>query len=577
MSTVSNDQGFSPDSPDGSRPETIDDKSERDLSVLVQAPPLGAQPLDAEGDKASRPHGLLQYFGVRSAAHDAELDAIATQPSVYDKDEVAAVYLPHEKYEGLSAFDPLFRWTWREEFAVVRKIDYKIMIWVGFMFFSLNIDRGNLSQANSDNFLEDLGLTTNDFNLGNTVFLVSFLLAEIPSQLVSKRLGPDRWIPGQMCLWSIVAGAQFWLNGRSSFLVTRALLGVLQGGFIPDNILYLSYFYKGAELPLRLAWFWVSDSIAGIVAGFLAYGILHLEGYGGRAGWRWLFLFEGLLTLAIGVASFFMMPPSPTQTKAWFRPKGYFTEREEKIIVNRVLRDDPSKGDMHNRQGLSPKMLWKALTDYDMWPIYAIGLTFQVPASPPSAYFTLSLRHLGFSTFQVNLLGIPITVVGMFTLLGITWSSEYFNERALHGLICQAWCLPFLIIEYLDAGTLGNWAQYGVIGLLLSHAIQVAWGSRISNSVRTRTVSAAAYNMFVQISNIIASNAHQHHHRGNAVLIGFTILNCCIYAFAKVYYILRRRYRLRAWNAMTPEEQQEYLSTTTDEGNKRKDFVDFVH
>jgi hypothetical protein len=104
MSTVSNDQGF-------------DDKSERDLSVLVQAPPLGAQPLDAEGDKASRPHGLLQYFGVRSAAHDAELDAIATQPSVYDKDEVAAVYLPHEKYEGLSAFDPLFRWTWREEFV----------------------------------------------------------------------------------------------------------------------------------------------------------------------------------------------------------------------------------------------------------------------------------------------------------------------------------------------------------------------------------------------------------------------------------------------------------------------------
>jgi hypothetical protein len=59
---------------------------------------------------------------------------------------------------------------------------------------------------------------------------------------------------------------------------------------------------------------------------------------------RWLFLIEGLITLAIGFTSFFLMPASAVQTKTWFRPNGWFTDRELTIVVNRVLRDDPSKG-----------------------------------------------------------------------------------------------------------------------------------------------------------------------------------------------------------------------------------------
>ena len=112
---------------------------------------------------------------------------------------------------------------------------------------------------------------------------------------------------------AIVTLCQFWLSGRTSFLVCRALLGFIQGGFIPDLILYLSCTYKPGhlsavlthipntdyytktELPIRLAFFWMSSNVCSIVASFLAFGVLHMRGIHGKAGWRWLFLIEYVL------------------------------------------------------------------------------------------------------------------------------------------------------------------------------------------------------------------------------------------------------------------------------------------
>ncbi|KAI0337443.1 allantoate permease [Trametopsis cervina] len=513
-------------------------------------------------------------------------DAISTRKSVYDDPHLAKHYWPSAKYENLHRFDPNARWTYKEERSIVRKIDWRVMLWAAISFSALNIDRGNLSQANTDNFLPDLHMTTDDYNLGNTVFRVAFLLAELPSQLVSKKVGPDRWIPTQMCLWSIVTLGQFWLSGKKSFLVCRALLGFIQGGFIPDLILYLSYYYTKTELPIRLAFFWMSSNVCSIIASFIAYGVLHMRGVLGRAGWRWLFLVEGILTLTIGFATFFMMPPSPTQTKKWFRPNGWFTEREETIIVSRVLRDDPTKGDMHNREGLTIKRLWKAVLDYDLWPLYALGLMFGIPISPPGSYLTLSLRNLGFGTFETNLLTIPSTVLGFISMFLITLLSEAVNDRAIVSMVEDIWALPFLVALYCLPEHPNQWIYYGLATALLSypytHPIQVGWCSRNSGAVASRTVNASLYNMFVQLSSVISANIYRkddapRYRRGNRVLISIAVFNLVVlYPGTKMYYIWRNKQRERVWSAMTPEEQAHYLETTTDVGNRRLDFR-FAH
>jgi hypothetical protein len=204
-------------------------------------------------------------------------------------------------------------------------------------------------------------------------------------------------------------------------------------------------------------------------------------------------------------------------------------------MVNRVIRDDPSKGTMHNREPITPKLLWKSLNDYDLWPIYIIGVTFQTPMSTPKQYLTLTLKGLGFNTFVTNLLVIPSEVLSIFFILTITYISEITGELTLTAMVGQIWALPFLLYIYIvDINAVNKWGVWVVMTLLLAfpngkpspsrlqtripeviahkitaHAIQVAWNSRNSNTVRSRTVSAAMYNMCVQSSGIIASNIYR--------------------------------------------------------------------
>ncbi|KAL2008789.1 hypothetical protein VTN00DRAFT_6983 [Thermoascus crustaceus] len=524
--------------------------------------------------------------GFASALPVAEQQRPKVQEGTFEATEDVRYYKPISTYEGIHRWDPEFEWTEEEEKKIVRKIDLRVCSFACVTFFALQLDRGNVIQATSDNMLGDLGLNTNDYNTGQTIFYLCFLFAELPSQLISKKLGPDRWIPIQMVSWSLIAASQAFLKGKGSFYACRALLGLFEGGFIPDTILFLSYWYKSKELPLRLSYFWITYKATSIISAFLAYGFLHIRGPDGKGGWRYLFAFEGLITGVIGIIAAFWMPASPTQTASFFRgKKGWFNEREEKIMVNRVLRDDPSKGSMHNRQAVTPKLLWESLCDYDMWPLYLLGLTWMIPPTTVESYISLQLKSLGFDTFRTNLLQIPAYVLFMLNLFFWTWVSERINQRLLLGVVAEIWNLACVIaLEVLPADS-SPWAKWVILTLLIGspyiHAAIVAITSRNAGSVRTRTVASAMYNMTVQASNIIAYNIYRENDKpiyrtGNKVLIALSVYSGFVFVGAKYYYVWRNRKRAEKWNAMSSEERDAYLAANKNSGNKRLDFR-FAH
>lgn len=276
-------------------------------------------------------------------------------------------------------------------------------------------------------------------------------------------------------------------------------------------------------------------------------------------------------------------------------------------MVTRILRDDPGKATMHNRQGLSPRLFWEALSDYDMWPIYILGLSWLIPFTPPMAYITLTCKALGFSTFETNLLTIPAFTLFILQLLFWTWVSEKLNQRLLIGLVAQIWALPLLIalVALPPVFHNSNWVKWLlstlIVGFPYAHAVIVALTSRNSGTVRTRTVASSLYNMAVQASSVFSSQIYRkyilrehllcttaanqfeltvqtgnddkpYYYRGNKVLLGILAWNVVAFVSTKAYYIWRNTKRDQIWDNMTREERIHYLATTKDKGNKRLDF-----
>lgn len=183
------------------------------------------------------------------------------------------------------------------------------------------------------------------------------------------------------------------------------------------------------------------------------------------------------------------------------------------------------------------------------------------------------------------MLQIPYQVVYIFNNLVLSYSSRRARERFSIGSLSSWYALILFIPIVLIPDATNKWAKWALLSLVMAtpfcHPIMMSTVSANAGSVRTRTVASALYNTVSQAGLIIASNVYQpsdapYYHKGNRGLIGVLAANIvCMFA-AKAWYAWRNRQRDKVWGAWSADEKEEYLRTTTDEGNKRLDFR-FVH
>ena len=155
---------------------------------------------------------------------------------------------------------------------------------------------GSIGNAKIEGLAEDLNLTPDQYNWCLTVFFFSYSAFEVPSNLVLKRMRPSRWLAMLMVAWGIVMTLTGIVQNYHGLLIARIFLGVAEAGLFPGVAFYLTQWYCRHEMQLRQALFFSAASVAGAFSGLLAFAIAKMDGVGGLAGWRWIFILEGMAT-----------------------------------------------------------------------------------------------------------------------------------------------------------------------------------------------------------------------------------------------------------------------------------------
>lgn len=232
----------------------------------------------------------------------------------------------------------------------------------------LSVDRNTIAQARLNDLEEDLGMTGIQFNVAVSILFVGYVLTQIPSNMLITRIPPAIYMSSWMMIWAVVSGCTAAVQNYGGLVACRFFLGITEAPFYPGAIYVLSIFYTRREVATRVAILYSAQILATGFTGLIAAGVFAgLDGVRGLAGWRWLFLLEGVFTFAVGILGFWLLPNTPLTTR-WLSPE------EQQLAHSRMEQDYVSDGP---RDATSLEGLQQAARDPRAW-LFALMQMFHL-------------------------------------------------------------------------------------------------------------------------------------------------------------------------------------------------------
>ncbi|KII86299.1 hypothetical protein PLICRDRAFT_43891 [Plicaturopsis crispa FD-325 SS-3] len=372
------------------------------------------------------------------------------------------------------------------EKKLLRKLDFGILVVSCLGFFMRYLDQANLANAYVSGMKEDIHLVANEYTYMGTCYTIAYALFQIPGTLLVTRVRPSIFLFCCEVGWGIFTFAQAGAQNASQMYAFRFCVGMFEAPFFPALLYLMGSWYNKFELAKRLAIFHLCGSLGSAFGGYLQAAVYKtLDGSHGIAGWRWLYIVCGCMTIPCGLGVLFILPDLPSNTRVF-----YLTQEEKEFALARAIASGKAQpGDNKINLQLVKRMLtgWK-------WYGFVLGYVVYGTSCQAGDYFGIWMKSAGYSVSARNVIPSCSKLISAFCIFmwglcsDLTGSRFWFVFGPLaYGLV------PNGILAFWPASTELKLFAFMTGGVQLMTAVFYTWANEImagDNDLRALTIGS---------------------------------------------------------------------------------------
>jgi MFS transporter, ACS family, tartrate transporter len=302
-----------------------------------------------------------------------------------------------------------------------RRVASRLLPFVFLLYIVNYIDRVNVSFANL-RMSADLGVSDRFYGLGVGVFYITYVLFEIPGAVIVERWSARKWVARIMISWGIVTILTGFVQTATQFYAARFFLGAAESSFFPGMIVYLTHWFCARDRSRAIACLYAANPAASLIGSPLAGWLLGVH-WQSLAGWRWLFILEGIPAVVVGIITYFYMTDRPMQAP-------WLPHDERDWLVEELQQELQAKNKILNptiMEAFADARILRLILAYFLALTGALGTIYWIP--------TFVKRLSGVSNRTVTSLLLVPALIGLAGMLVNGWHSDKTAERRLHTAI----------------------------------------------------------------------------------------------------------------------------------------------
>jgi MFS family permease len=303
------------------------------------------------------------------------------------------------------------------EDAIYRRVTWRLMPLLLLCYIVAYLDRVNVGFAKLQ-MMEQLGFSDTIYGLGAGIFFIGYFLFEVPSNIILHKVGARVWIGRIMITWGLLSSAMMFVTTPTMFYVMRFLLGAAEAGFFPGIILYLTYWYPSYRRGRITSLFMTGVAGAGVIGGPLSGAIMkYADGAMGWSGWQWMFMLEGLPSVALGLVVILMLDDRIRDAK-------WLSEEEQQLLATNIANEAQHKEDESLFRVLGSGRVWLCAAIYFSYVMGLYGMSFYLPTI---------IKAMGYNdTFDIGMISVIPYGVAVVVMLLVAKSADRHRERRWH-------------------------------------------------------------------------------------------------------------------------------------------------